>query len=90
MLCIPKNKYWNRIYFCSSSVQWIEDVVWTTNTTFILTGISKWQNKRKTSVIFLGDIVNQTLVQYINENEATFQTKNHLSPALKRLRIKGS
>ena len=88
LLCDLKTKYWNRIYFGTSS-QWIEEVIWISKTKFILVGIFKSNDDKKKPLILLGDTNNQTLVRYFNKNENTFQNeKYYLSPKLKRINIK--
>ena len=88
LLCDLKTKYWNRIYFGTSS-QWIEEVIWISKTKFILVGIFKSNDDKKKPLILLGDTNNQTLIRYFNKNVNTFQNeKYYLSPKLKKINIK--
>ena len=88
-LCDPKRKYWNRIYFGTSS-QWIDEVIWLSKTKFILVGITKAVDDKKLPLILIGDISRQTLEKYLDRNPACFQnTKGYESPKLKKINIKG-
>ncbi len=87
LLCNLKTKYWNRIYFGGSS-QWIDEVIWITSTKFLLVGIIKSTDNKKNPHILLGDIDNQTLIEFVNSNKASFQNdKGYTSLKLKKLRI---
>jgi hypothetical protein len=89
LLYDAKAKYWNRIFFGTSS-QWIDEVLWVSKTQFILVGITKSEDGKKQPLILLGDTNKQTLIKYIDTNKQTFQSdKGYLSLKLKRIKIKG-
>ena len=87
-LCNPKGKYWNRIYF-GTSWQWIDEVIWTSTTNFILVGITKITDGKKTPLILLGDTNKQTLIKYLSGDKEIIQTdKTYSSSKLKKIVIK--
>jgi hypothetical protein len=89
LLCDPKIKYWNKIYWGSFS-QWIDEVIWLSKTTFILAGISKSSTEKKEPIILFGDTDKQTLIEYINTNQKCFQNDHgYSSPKLKKMVIEG-
>ena len=89
LLCNPKAKYWNRIYFGTNS-QWVDDVIWISKTKFILVGITKSNDDKKNPLILYGDTNKQTLVEYLSINKNSFQNdKGYESPKLKRMNIEG-
>ncbi|MFN4285045.1 MAG: hypothetical protein ACK4E8_03685 [Lacibacter sp.] len=89
LLCYPKTKYWNRIYFGTSS-QWIDEVIWISKTKFILVGIIKSEDEKKKPLLLFGDTNKQTLIKIISINKNSFQNdKGYSSPKLKKLHIKG-
>jgi hypothetical protein len=89
LLCDPKAKYWNRIYFGTNS-QWIDDVIWISKTKFILVGIIKSEDNKNAPLLLFGDSDNQTLVEYRSTNKSTFQNdKGYSSLKLKKIKIKG-
>jgi hypothetical protein len=84
-----QKKYWDRIYFGTSS-QWIDEVIWLSKTKFILAGITKSSDKKKTPIILIGDTDRQTLVRYLSTDVNSFQNdKGYSSQKLKRIKIKG-
>ncbi|HMU46781.1 MAG TPA: hypothetical protein PKC72_10460 [Chitinophagaceae bacterium] len=89
LLCDPKAKYWDRIFFGTSS-QWIDDVIWISKTQFILVGITKSEDDKRRPLILLGDTNKQSLLKYVDTNKQTFQSdKGYSSLKLKRITIKG-
>jgi tetratricopeptide (TPR) repeat protein len=89
LLCNPKAKYWNRIFFGTSS-QWIDEVVWLSKTQFILVGITKSEDDKRRPIILLGETNKQSLLKYVDTNKQTFQNdKGYSSLKLKRIKIKG-
>ena len=87
LLCNPKTKYWNRIYFGGYS-QWIDEVLWITTTKFLLVGIIKSADNKKNPHILLGDTDKQTLAEYVYTNKASFQNnKGYKSTKLKKIKI---
>lgn len=88
-LCNPKKRYWNRIYFGTSS-QWIDEVLWLSKTKFILVGITKYADNKKMPLILLGDTDRQTLIRYLTADNDSFQNdQGYSSPKLKRIKIEG-
>jgi hypothetical protein len=89
LLCDPKTKYWDRVYFGTSS-QWIDEVIWISKTKFILVGIIKETKDKRMPLILFGDTNKQTLVEYLTVNKNSFQNdKGYSSPKLKKMKIKG-
>ena len=89
LMCDLKAKYWNRVYFGTSS-QWIDEVIWISKTRFILVGIIKSEDDKKKPQILFGDTNKQTLLKYLNTNKTTFQNKiGYTSTKLKKINIKG-
>ena len=88
-LCNPKRKYWNRIFFGTSS-QWIDEAIWLSKTKFILMGITKSSDDKKMPLILLSDTNSQTIEKYLTQNNSCYQNiKGYQSPKLKKLKIKG-
>jgi len=84
-----KNSYWNRIYFGTSSM-WIDEVIWISESRFILVGIYKPTDNKRLPFILLGDVNKQTLIRYIDASKNSFQTgKVYMSPKLGKIKIKG-
>jgi hypothetical protein len=84
-----KKKYWDRIYFGTSS-HWIDEVVWISNTQFIMVGITKNSSDKKKPLILVGDVNKQAIVTYLTNNENSIQTdRGYSSRKLKRIDIKG-
>lgn len=84
-----QKKYWGRIYFGTSS-QWIDEVVWLSKTKFILVGITKSSDNKKTPLILIGDTDKQTLVRFLSTDDNSSQNdKGYSSQKLKNIKIKG-
>jgi len=89
LLCDRKAKYWNRIYF-GTSTEWIDEVIWISKTKFILAGIIKPDDNKKKPLILVGDTHTQTLIKYVDNDRATFQTdQGYSSRKLSRIKIYG-
>ena len=89
LLCDPRKKYWNRIYFIGGS-GWIDEVIWTSNTKFFLLGGELDSNHKRVPLIFLGDTIKEAIEEFTDTNNACVQkTKGYYSPKLKRLKIRG-
>jgi hypothetical protein len=87
-LCNPKGKYWNRIHFGGGS-QWIDEVAWISETNFILVGITKIPDDKKTPLILLGDTNKQTLIKCLSADKEIIQSsQKYSSPKLKKIVIK--
>ena len=84
-----KAKYWDRIYFSSSS-NWIVDVTWVSYTKFILVCSLETEKNERAPRIILGDAANKTLRIYRNTNKTCIQKPGrYRSPKLKKLSIEG-
>jgi hypothetical protein len=89
LLCIPQKKYWNKIY-SGTSLQWIDEVLWLTDTNFILAGILKSKDQKNTPLILLGDTDKEELILYVSNNKSCFQNDlGYSSPKLKNIKIEG-
>ena len=87
LLCNPKRKYWNRIYFGGYS-KWTDEVIWITSTKFLLVGIIKSTDNKKNPHILLGDTDKQTLIEFVNTNKSSFQKDKCYTPTkLKKIKI---
>jgi hypothetical protein len=81
-LCdIPKG-YWNRIYFTTTSSQWVDEVVWLTNTKFLLAGSTRSKDNKNMPVMLIGDIDTQSLEEYVNTTSFS-NAKQYISTKLK-------
>ena len=90
MLCNLRTKYWNRIFFGTSS-RWIDEVVWLSETKFILVGVTKFEDDKSRPLVLVGDTNKQILITFINTNKKAFQgDKGYSSDKLKRIKIKGT
>ena len=84
-----QKKYWDRIYFGTSS-RWIDEVIWISNTKFILVGITKNSSDKKTPLILTGDVDKQAIVTYLTTDVNSFRNDtNYTSHKLNRIVIKG-
>lgn len=87
-LCNLKTKDWNRIYFLGAS-GWIDEIIWISNTKFIMVGIEKDLKNNNKPVIYLGDTDKQILEVFRNRNNNCIQNlKGYRSPKLKGIKIK--
>lgn len=88
-LCIPRGKYWNRIYFTSEQI-WIEEAAWVSATTFILTGAALCGENKRAPIFFLCDIVSNTIIRYTIPKQGCCTTNHqYTSPVLQKITIKG-
>jgi hypothetical protein len=84
-----KAKYWDRIYFATAAKS-IDEVIWISNTQFMLTGTSKNKQEQRAPMIMIGDEVNKTLKVYSNTNTGCLEKSGgYRSPKLRRLSIEG-
>lgn len=84
-LCNLKTKKWTRIFFCGYSTR-VEEVLWLTDTKFILTGSYLGDSDLSHPKIFIGDIPKQQFLVY--DNNLSIATKaGYVSPKLKALNI---
>lgn len=84
-LCDIKNKKWLRIFFCGYSTR-IDEVIWTSKTTFILAGSEMSEGDKFNPKILIGDIKNRMFLIY--KDDLCISNKiGYSSPKLKRLNI---
>jgi len=89
LLYLGKRKYWDRIYF-GTSTQWIDEAVWVSATQFILAGIIKDDEDKKRPLVLLGDINMQRLIRFRGADKNIYQSdKGYYSPKLKKIKIRG-
>ena len=87
-LCNLKTKYWDRIFFGGFS-RWIDDIIWVSNTKFILVGIEKDEDNKNNPRIYLGDTIKQSFEVFTDTNKACIEKPNgYESQKLKKLKIK--
>ncbi len=89
-LCDREREYWNRVYFATTSSNWIDDVIWLSKTKFILVGCTKSINNKNHPLVLIGDTKTQTLKEYLDKNSLCYQNKKgYISLKLKKIKIKG-
>ncbi|MFT3704907.1 MAG: hypothetical protein QM802_21250 [Agriterribacter sp.] len=86
-LCNANTKYWKRIYFTGSTV-WIEEVAWLSDTTFVLAGAESCSDDKRKPVLMIGHTVGETFEKFSMWDKYV-NRKSYISPALKKMRIKG-
>lgn len=84
-LCDIKNNKWIRIFFCGYSTR-VDEVIWLTNTRFILAGTEMDGANVFHPKIFIGDIKAQRFLIYKDSLSAANKS-GYTSPKLKRLNI---
>ena len=88
-LCNLKTRYWGRIFFGGYS-RWVDDIVWISNTKFILVGVEKDENEKNTPRIYLGDTFKKSFEIFKDSNKTCIQKSNgYQSQKLKNLNIEG-
>lgn len=87
-LCNLKTKTWNRILFKGDS-DWIEDVVWVSNTKFILAGIEQKESVKRIPKILIGDRNSESFDIYSSNDQKCFQKNRYKSSRLKKMKIEG-
>jgi len=88
-LCNKETKYWNRIIFRTGTSSWIDEIIWTSKTDFLLVGINKINGDKRIPVIFVGNTINQTLLEYEMKLETCIQTEIYKSKKLNKMKIIG-
>lgn len=88
LLCNKKTKYWDRVYFGTPSFQ-IEEVVWLTNSKFLLLAVGLNEKDKKIPSILFGDMNKKTITIFNSANKNCYQKKSYRSPKLSRLNIEG-
>ena len=86
-LCNLKTRYWGRIFFGGYS-RWVDDIVWISNTKFLLVGSEKGDDYKNRPRIYLGDTIKQSFEEFEDGNKACIQSKGYESQKLKNLNIK--
>ena len=84
-LCNLKNNKWRRIFFCGYSTR-IDEVVWLTNTKFILAGSYMDDNDVFHPQVLIGDITKKIFFVYTDSSCITTKT-GYFSAKLKKLNI---
>ena len=87
-LCNLKTRYWGRIFFGGYS-RWVDDIVWISNTKFLLVGSEKGDDDKNRPRIYLGDTIKQSFEEFEDGNKACIQSKGYESQKLKNLNIEG-
>ncbi len=85
-LCDLKNNRWTQILFCGVSLT-IDEVIWVTNTKFILTGKILDDKNLLHPEIFVGDIEKQILLTY-TDALSTLSKTDYTSEKFKKLNIR--
>ena len=67
-LCQPRKRYWKRIAFGGSVVEF-EEAVWISNTEFLLAGVSNTGDDRMAPFIMVGDARSQRFTIFNNTNK---------------------
>ena len=80
--------YSRRIYF-DGATGWIDDVIFISNTKFILVGIATNTREERVPRILLGDIPKQTIEIFYSSNKSCIQNVKYYSSKLKKMNIKG-
>lgn len=89
LLCDREAGYWNRIWF-GGTEQWVEEAAWTSDSSFILAGISKTAEGVQLPFLLMGNSRSQTLQRYDCANAAMLRAgKAYRSPRLAKLEIEG-
>ena len=82
-----KTKKWTRIFFCGYAER-IQEVVWVTNTTFIMVGTSEENDSAFHPIIYVGDIITGYFNVFTSADKGCYQYKyGYDSPKLLTLKI---
>jgi len=84
-LCDLKNKKWERILF-----RWIDEVIWTSSTQFILVGIDQGGDKSE-PLIYLGNTETRSFTIFASKNKNCIRKRGfyYHSTALEKMKIEG-
>ena len=85
-LCNIKEKRWTQILFCGYSLR-IQEVVWLTNTKFMLVGSVQNDESKYLPVIYIGDITNSSFEKFSSSDPNCHQYIGYESPKLVKLNI---
>ena len=85
-LCDIKMKRWTQILFCGYSLR-IQEVIWLTNSKFMLVGSVQNEESKYLPVIYIGDIINNSFEIFSSSDLNCQQNKGYDSPKLAKLNI---
>ena len=85
-LCDIKMKRWTQILFCGYSLR-IQEVIWLTNTRFMMVGSVENEESKYPPVIYIGDITNNSFEIFSSSDSNCQQNKGYDSPKLAKLNI---
>ena len=85
-LCDVKTKSWIQILFCGYSLR-IQEVIWLSNTKFMLVGSAQDEGSNYSPVIYIGDITTNSFETFSSSNLNCQQKKGYDSPKLAKLDI---
>jgi hypothetical protein len=85
-LCNIKTKRWTQILFCGYSLR-IQEVIWLTNTKFMLVGSVQTEESKYLPVIYIGDITNSSFEIFSSSDSNCHQNIGYESPKLAKLNI---
>lgn len=85
-LCDIKMKRWIQILFCGYSLR-IQEVIWVTNTKFMLVGSVQNEASKYPPVIYIGDITSNSFEIFSSSDPNCQQNKGYDSPKLAKLNI---
>jgi len=85
-LCNIKMKRWVQILFCGYSLR-IQEVIWLTNTKFMLVGSFQNEESKYSPVIYIGDMTNNTFEIFSSIDLNCHQNIDYDSPKLAKLNI---
>lgn len=89
VLCNFKSNKWTRIAFRGTTER-IQEVIWLTNSEFILVGIRDDENMpdKQRPVIYIGDTITKTFKSFLSKDTKSFQKSGgYDSPKLLKLKI---
>lgn len=82
-----KTKKWTRIFFCGYAER-IQEVVWATDTKFIMVGVSEENDLKYHPIIYIGNTVTQSFDVFTSGDNGCYQYKyGYDSPKLLSLKI---
>ena len=81
-----KMKRWIQILFCGYSLR-IQEVIWVTNTKFMMVGSFQNEDSKNSPVIYVGDISNNSFEVFSSSDSNCLQNKGYDSPKLAKLNI---
>ena len=85
-LCDLKMKRWTQILFCGYSLR-IQEVIWLTNTKFMMVGSFQNEESKNSPVIYIGNITNNSFEIFSSSDSNCQQNKGYDSPKLAKLNI---